>query len=65
MIALLALDDRREQEDAAGRGAENARWLAASDPLAVDDHPLWVDESDGEPPARPGDSPGIGERPEA
>jgi hypothetical protein len=42
---MRALEDRREVEEAASRERTLARWLAASEPLAVDDDPEWDDAS--------------------
>ena len=40
---MQALEDRREAEEAASRERALARWLAASEPLAIDDAPAWDD----------------------
>ena len=38
---MHALSDRRESEETASRGDHSDRWLAVSEPLAVDDDPDW------------------------
>jgi hypothetical protein len=40
---MTALDDRREVEEAASHERALARWLAASEPLAIDDDPDWIE----------------------
>jgi hypothetical protein len=38
-----ASDDKREADEAASHKRDLERWLAASEPLAIDDDPDWVD----------------------
>jgi hypothetical protein len=45
---MRALMEMREPEETASREPATDRWLAVSDPLAVDDDPDW-DESDLDP----------------
>jgi hypothetical protein len=40
---MNALDDRREAEEAASHTRDLERWLAASEPLAIDDDSDWIE----------------------
>jgi hypothetical protein len=40
---MEALIEQRERQQTASREREAERWLAVSEPLAIDDDPYWTD----------------------